>query len=286
MTSDRDDADRLIATICQWDQVVVALSGGVDSSVVAAAAVRARPGKAIAVTADSPSVARWQLETAVRIANELSIEHHIVETSEVDKEPYRRNDRNRCFHCKQTLYDALDAIAQRFPAATLLSGTNADDLSDHRPGIQAGHAAGVCTPLADLGFGKQTVRNIASHFGLTNADLPASPCLASRIAYGTEVTPERLAMIEAAESWLRERGFFEFRVRLHADGLARIEVPREQLSRLIALDEHGNVSDAMRELGFRYVTVDLQGFVSGSMNRVVVPLHTGDKLPTSAENRR
>jgi uncharacterized protein len=268
--SPEQDAQRLLSLLQSYRQVVVALSGGVDSSVVAAAAHRARLELAIAVTADSPSVPRWQLETARTIAAEIGIEHHILPTGEADRQEYRRNDNQRCFFCKQTLYWSLAAFTCRYPNMTILSGTNADDLGDYRPGIEAGNQSGVVTPLADLGLGKSQVRAIASHFGLSNRDLPASPCLASRIAYAVEVTPERLRQIERAEDWLRQQGFREFRVRLHADQLARIEVPKDQLPRLIEMDHDGELTREFQSIGFKFVTIDLEGFRSGSMNRVLV----------------
>ena len=272
MSSTDQDAKRLSAWLSGLDRVVVAFSGGVDSSVVAAAAVRSDLSSLVAVTADSPSVARWQLDLARRVALEIGIKHCIVRTDEVDRPAYRRNDHARCFHCKETLYAALADISGRYRDATIVSGTNADDLGDYRPGIEAGRIAGVRMPLAELGLSKSAIRAVASHFGLSNHDLPASPCLASRIAYGTEVTADRLARVERAEAWLRDRGFAQLRVRLHAGELARVEVPRPQLPQLIELDRTGEMTRAMKGLGFQYVTVDLQGFQSGSMNRVLVSL--------------
>lgn len=268
--SPEKDAQRLLSLIQSYRQVVVALSGGVDSSVVAAAAHRAPLKLAIAVTADSPSVPRWQIETARTVAAEIGIEHHIMPTGETELKEYRRNDNRRCFYCKQTLYASLQQLTDRYPDMTVLSGTNADDLGDYRPGIEAGKQSGVVTPLATLGLGKSQVRAIADHFGLSNKQLPASPCLASRIAYAVEVTPERLGQIERAEDWLRHRGFTEFRVRLHADQLARIEVPRDQLAPLIELDRDGDLTREFQSIGFKFVTIDLEGFRSGSMNRVLV----------------
>lgn len=268
------DVTRLIDLMRGLDSVVVAFSGGVDSSVVAAAAVQACGSAAIAVTADSPSVARWQLKTARRVAREIGIEHVVTPTGEIERVDYRRNDQSRCFYCKETLYAALACIAEGYRSATILSGTNADDLQDHRPGIKAGRIAGVRTPLAELGIGKERVRKLAQRFGLSNHDLPASPCLASRVALGIEVTAERLGRVEQAEELLRSRGFDQVRVRLHADQLARIEVPPDQLARLIELDQSVGLTSQLRDLGFRYVTVDLQGFESGSMHRSIVSLET------------
>lgn len=272
MPTPQQDAQQLVSTLSSLGPVVVAFSGGVDSSVVAAAAHRAVPCLAVAVTAQSPSVPRWQIEWAQRIAAEIGIEHHLLATAEGDRQQYRRNDNRRCFFCKETLYESLDRFARRFSDATIVSGTNADDLGDHRPGIQAGSLAGVVTPLADLGISKARVRDLAKHFGLSNSDLPASPCLASRIAYGTEVTAERLRRIEQAEDWLRLQGLSELRVRLHQDELARIEVPKDQIELLVQMDSDGRMSRVFRDLGFQFVTIDLEGFRSGSMNRVLVSL--------------
>ena len=240
--SAEQDAQRLVSMLGELRRVVVAFSGGVDSSVVAAAASRANLELAIAVTADSPSVARWQIKLAQQIASEIGIEHHLLPTAEGDRPDYRRNDQRRCFCCKETLYTSLETFAHRYGQVTMVSGTNADDLGDYRPGIEAGRQSRVVTPLADLGLTKLRVRALAEHFGLSNANLPASPCLASRIAYGTEVTPQRLRRIEQAEDWLRQRGLTSFRVRLHADELARIEVRKEEIPNLIQLDEGGELT--------------------------------------------
>lgn len=262
----------LVTFLGRFDSIVVAFSGGVDSSVVAAAARRSgRP--CVAVTAKSPAVAAWQLELATRVADQIGIRQIITETDEWQRDGYRRNDRDRCYHCKQSLYDFLGAISKQ-QDGTIVSGTNADDLGDHRPGIAAGREADVVTPLADLGIGKLAVRRLARRLGLSNAELPASPCLASRIAYGVEVTPERLSMVERAEDWLRHRGWAELRVRLHADQLARIEVPSDQVESLARLAAQEDLTAAFTQFGFRYVTVDLQGLKSGSMNRVLVQLES------------
>lgn len=266
-----DDADHLIAWFNNHDagHFVVALSGGVDSTVVLAAA--ARSGKSvIGVTAISPAVPVWQVDMARSVADHIGVEHRTVTTNESERPEYQRNHSDRCFFCKQTLYHHLQPIAESM-SATIVSGTNADDLGDHRPGIDAGRQAGVAMPLADLRIGKLGVRSIAATWRLPNADLPAAPCLASRIAYHVEVTPERLQRIERAEFWLRERGFSDLRVRLHADELARIEVPTAELPRVIDLVQTADLVATFRSWGFRYVSLDLAGLRSGNLNDVLLP---------------
>ena len=285
------DADRLIAFLADHPRLVVAFSGGVDSSVVLAAALRARLEHVVAMTASSESVARWQLELSKQIAAHLQVEHWVSQTSEVSRLEYQRNDRQRCYFCKQTLYTTIEAevkrrLGDRMDTYSVASGTNADDLGDYRPGIEAGREQGVLTPLADLGIGKERVRELAQQWGLPNHDLPASPCLASRIAYGVEVTSDRLDRVERAEKWLYQRGFREFRVRLHAEELARIEVGKSEQTRLCELDSEGGLTKHFRQLGFQFVTLDLEGFRSGSLNRTLVSIDipVEDNAEDSAED--
>ena len=266
----QEDADRLQALLRSLQRVVIAFSGGVDSSVVAAAAQAANLKLAIAVTADSPSVPAWQLKIAKTVAAEIGIDHQIVHTDEVTRPNYRRNDDRRCFYCKETLYGALRLVADAFPGTTVVSGTNADDLGDYRPGIDAGRRRGVVAPLADLRLGKAQVRELAKHYQLTNHSLPASPCLASRIAYGVEVTPDRLGRIEKGEDHLRQLGFDQCRVRLHEGELARIEVSKDLIGKLIDLDHDDSITRHFQGIGFRFISVDTSGFRSGSMNRVLI----------------
>ncbi|MCO8120842.1 ATP-dependent sacrificial sulfur transferase LarE [Stieleria sp. TO1_6] len=297
-------AEALVRWFDQHRTVFVAFSGGVDSSVVLAAALRSSaqrckaatttaPGNSIsvtAVTARSPSVAQWQLQTAATVAQELGATQQVIDTDELALPAYAANDSRRCFHCKTTLYRSLhqlvDAVTAQTrqtaepqtDAITIVSGTNADDLGDYRPGIAAGDEAGVQTPLADLGIGKAAVRDIARQFGLSNAELPAAPCLASRIAYGVQVTPERLTRIEQAEDYLRSLGLSELRVRLHPGELARIEIPLDQIDRLLCDQTRKQLSGRLIQLGFQYVTLDLQGLSSGSMNRPLVSLQLPDPI--------
>jgi uncharacterized protein len=291
-------AQRLIRAMADLVPCVVAFSGGVDSAVVAAAAARADQvaasadqatsradravgGRSVAVTAFSPAVPMVQREIALRVAKEIGIEHRVVETGELSIAEYSRNDTRRCFFCKQTLYQALDLIAAEAAnwdrgqasgageSRPIVSGTNADDLGDYRPGIEAGRQVGVRTPLADLGIGKADVRRIAARWGLSVAELPAAPCLASRVAYGVEVTQARLKMIEGGEAWLAARGFSPLRVRLHPGEMARIEVAPQAIADLVRQPLLDDLNRHFSRLGFRAVTVDLAGFRSGSLNQLV-----------------
>ncbi len=271
------DAESLVSLLRGYRRVVVAFSGGVDSSVVAVACQKANLEFTCAVTAQSPSVPAWQMETAVALASEIGIPHRVVLTDELDNSDYQRNDSNRCFYCKDTLYASITQLIDKVVddqgrEVTVVSGTNHDDLGDHRPGITAGNRRQVVTPLAMLKFGKSKVRELALHFGLSNHDLPAAPCLASRIAYGVEVTHQRLTQIEQGEAWLRDQGVTECRVRLHHDGLARIEVPRNLLESVLELDSDGHLVNQFKQFGFNFVTLDLEGFQSGKLNRAIVPL--------------
>ena len=271
------DAKSLVSLLRGYRRVVVAFSGGVDSSVVAVACQKANLEFTCAVTAQSPSVPAWQMETAVALASEIGIPHRVVLTDELDNSDYQRNDSNRCFYCKDTLYASITQLIDKVVddqgrEVTVVSGTNHDDLGDHRPGITAGNRRQVVTPLAMLKFGKSKVRELALHFGLSNHDLPAAPCLASRIAYGVEVTHQRLTQIEQGEAWLRDQGVTECRVRLHHDGLARIEVPRNLLESVLELDSDGHLVNQFKQFGFNFVTLDLEGFQSGKLNRAIVPL--------------
>lgn len=270
-------ADDLIKRMRSMRKVVVAFSGGVDSSVVAAAGFAALSDQAIAVTAISPSVASWQRTMAERIAREIGIEHRTVQTNEMDLADYRRNDSRRCYFCKQALYQSLESILASFADYSIVSGTNADDLGDYRPGLKAGREQNVQTPLADLGYSKQDVRDLANHFGLTNHQTPASPCLASRIAYGIEVTPQRLLLVDQCESWLRDRGFEDVRVRIEppkressqvetAAEHARIEVPLADIDRLNRLQSRGELGRFFEGKPVGSYAVDPRGLRSGNLN--------------------
>lgn len=259
----------------QAGQLIVALSGGVDSAVVAKACYLAVGDRCTLATGDSPSLARQELLDAQQVANQIGAPHLIVKTLELEDANYQRNDLRRCYFCKSHLFENL---SQRFPEVVILTGTNFDDLGDYRPGLQAANEHQIRAPLAELGYTKNSVRLLAEHWHLVVQDKPASPCLASRIAYGVEVTPERLARIEAAESFIRNLGLKEFRVRLHAGELARIEVPVHQIAPLADENCRTQILNELKRLGFRFVTLDLGGFVSGSLNQLIQIQASADEL--------
>jgi uncharacterized protein len=261
--------DRLLEVLRALGRVAVAFSGGIDSTVVACAARLALGERAVAVTADSPSVPRAEIEEARRLALQIGIEHRIVRTAEFASPDYRRNDGSRCYHCKDELYGRIEALLPELEGAVICSGANLDDLGDYRPGLVAAAEHQVRHPLQEAGCTKSDVRALARHWGLPTWDKPASPCLSSRLAPGVEVTPERTARVEAAEGYLRRLGYRECRVRLHEGELARVEVPAAELSRLADPELRADFVRALKELGFRFVTLDLEGFRSGSLNELV-----------------
>ena len=254
---------RLKARLTSLERVVVAYSGGVDSALVAYVAARTLGDDALAVTSGSRSLKRSDLALAQALAKKWGMRHRVIHTDEVAKAAYRANPVNRCFHCKTTLYEALARIASDEGFAHVANGTNTDDLGDHRPGLRAAADFSVVAPLVDAGFAKADVRALATQLGLENADKPQAACLSSRFPYGSHITEERLAQVEAAEDALAELGFTQFRVR-HHEAVARIEVVPEELPRAIA--QSAEVERRVRAAGFRYVAVDLGGFRSGSLN--------------------
>ena len=249
------------------ERVVVAYSGGVDSAYLTARAHHVLGDRALAVPAVSPSLSARELTAAKRLAAERGWRHDVVTTHEVEREEYARNDPDRCYWCKTELFDVLAPLATELSAAVVV-GTNLDDLGDIRPGLRAARERSARAPMVEAGIRKQEVRDLSLALGLPTADKPASPCLASRFAYGVRVTPEGLERIERAEETVRALGFEVFRVRDHGE-LARVEVPKEDLSR--AFDVREQLEEGLRALGWRYVTLDLTGFRSGSMNEVLAP---------------
>lgn len=262
-------ADRLLAAFAEFPSCLVAYSGGVDSAVVAKAAALALGDRALAVTGVSASLAAGELDAARELAAAIGVAHVELATDELADADYLRNAHDRCFHCKTELYRQLRAEADRRGFATVVNGANADDLGDFRPGMQAAADYGVRSPLAECGLSKADVRALARHWNLSAWDKPATPCLSSRVVYGLSITPERLARIDAAEQALRALGISPVRVRLHADDLARIEVPVDFILQLADSPTREAIAAKLRELGFKYVTLDLEGFRSGSFQQLV-----------------
>ena len=255
-------------SITRHRSVVVAYSGGVDSSVVLRVAHAALGARAIGVIGRSDSYAERELALALDQAARFGARIEVVSTGELADPRFRANPSDRCYHCKTELYRELAEVARREGAAAVLDGTIVDDLGDWRPGRRAAEEHQVRSPLADLGFSKADVRSVAVHYGLDSHDKPASPCLASRIPYGTEITREALGMVERGEALLRDLGFSELRLR-HHDDLARVEVPIAELSRLLDPALRERLVAGLRGLGYRWVTLDLEGFRSGSLNRAL-----------------
>jgi pyridinium-3,5-biscarboxylic acid mononucleotide sulfurtransferase len=276
-------ADALEQVLGSLGSVAVALSGGVDSAVVAAAAHRALKAQAMAFTGDSPSVARAELQIAMETAALIGIRHAVVPTGEFNSPAYVANDGSRCYHCKSTLYDAAITHMTGWGVEWVASGANLDDLGDYRPGLQAAAERKVRHPLVEAGLNKTQVRQLARHYGLPIWDKPASPCLSSRIAPGIQATPERVARVESAEAFLRSLGYPVCRVRVHADELARVELPVHELPGFLNAGHHEALTDKLLALGFRFVTIDLRGFKSGSLNSLI-PLGIRSKFQTMQEN--
>lgn len=266
-----EKCDALLARLVELESCAVAFSGGVDSAVVAKAAHLALGSKAIAVTGVSASLAEGELEEARRVADLIGIRHVVLDTQEFANTAYRRNAPDRCYHCKTELYTQMGGLTERLGVAAIVNGANADDRGDWRPGMKAATEHEVLSPLAECELTKAEVRQLAALWKLPVADKPAAPCLSSRIAYGEEVTPERLHMIDQAEQLLRGLGLREVRVRYHRGDLARLEVPAAALPALCSEATRLMLVERLRELGFKFITLDLEGFRSGSLNA----LHQG-----------
>ena len=263
----RREAD-LYQRLSAYPSILVAYSGGVDSAYLAWAANRARPGQVLAVTADSPSYPRRHREMAEAVARQFHLPHEFVHTSELDRPEYRANASDRCYHCKTELYEHLSRVAAQRGFAVVVDGNNADDRGDHRPGRQAAREFGVESPLDAAGLTKADIRALAREAGLPVWDEPASACLSSRIPYQSEVTSDKLATIERAEELMRALGFRVFRVR-HHEAVARLEIARDEMARALEADTSAALVAGLKAIGYKYVSLDLQGYRTGSLNEVL-----------------
>lgn len=258
----------LLARLADAGSVIVALSGGADSVYLAWAAQRALGERALSVTALSPSFSAHDRAAVDEFVRAFGIHHEFAETHEMENPAYRANAADRCFYCKDELFSVLDALAQQRGFAATAYGVNADDTLDFRPGHRAAKEHRVLAPLLDAGLHKSEIRQLSQRAGLPTWDRPASACLASRVPYGTEVTAERLTLIERGEAALRELGFRQFRVRLH-DKLARVEIAPEEMDRAFSKEASTAISQALKRVGFTYVALDLEGYRQGSLNETL-----------------
>jgi uncharacterized protein len=265
LAAKRSGLNRLLAPL---GRTLVAYSGGTDSAFLAWAAHQVLGGRMLAVIADSPSLARFQLADAIAFAREQHIPLEIIPTAELNRPEYVRNDSSRCFHCKDELFTVMKGFGATGGFETIAYGVNLDDKSDFRPGQAAASQHGVSAPLLDAGLTKEDVRALAREAGLRIWDKPASACLSSRIEYGRPVTTSALNAVEQGEEALRQLGFRQFRVRHHGE-IARIEIARDELPRALNLEMSAEFTRIFKSLGFKFVTLDLEGFRSGSMNALL-----------------
>ena len=261
--------EQLLDVMRSLESCAVAMSAGVDSTVVAKAAQLALGDRAVALTGASASLADGELDEARALTKLIGIRHEVITTDELDDAQYRQNTSDRCFHCKTELYTQMAARADRLGLRVLVNGANADDAGDYRPGMEAARQHQVRSPLLECSIGKQQVRELAEAWNLPVWNKPAAPCLSSRVAYGQEVTPERLAMIDQAEQYLRSHGMPSVRVRYHDGDMARIEVPVDLIQSICRDDFRSGLVEFLRKLGFKFVALDLEGFRSGSLNTLL-----------------
>jgi pyridinium-3,5-biscarboxylic acid mononucleotide sulfurtransferase len=259
---------RLYDLLRTFDSAIVAFSGGVDSAYLAWAATQVLGSRALCITADSPSYPDRHRQLALTVARDFGLRHEIVRTAELERPEYRANPVNRCYYCKHELFTTLTAIARDRGVSVVVDGNNADDRGDYRPGRQAAREFGVRSPLDEADLGKDDIRELSRLAGLPTWDEPASACLSSRIPYHSEVTVEKLRMIEQAEDVLRALGFRVFRVR-HHDALARLEIGRDEMARALEPDVRDRLVRDIRAVGYHHVVIDLQGYRMGSLNEGV-----------------
>ena len=258
--------DRLRSLLSNMGSVLVAYSGGIDSAFVLKVAHEQLRERAVGVTAVSPTFPSSELEAAKLVAQEIGVRHDIVQTDQLEISEFVRNDAARCFHCKTDLYKLLESVRQANTFSHIVDGTNLDDLGDDRPGIKAAREWGVRSPLLESELSKTDIRLLAKDLGLSNWDKPAAACLSSRIPRGMPITIEKLGRIEAAENLLQHEGFRHFRVRDHGD-IARIEAGQEDIPALVNPERRERISTKLKELGFKFITVDLEGYRPGGVSR-------------------
>jgi uncharacterized protein len=266
--SPEEKEEHLLSRLAGIPSLIVALSGGADSAYLAWAANRALGNRALSVTALSPSFSAHDKEQVDQLVQILDMCHEYIETQEIDNPAYRSNQPDRCYFCKDELFSKLDKLALSRGFAAVAYGVNADDTLDFRPGHRAATEHQVLAPLLDTGLAKSEIRTLSRRAGLPTWDRPASACLASRVPYGTEVTPERLALVERGEAALRELGFRQFRVRIH-DNLARVEISLEEMTRALSPEMAAAIGQRLKAAGFAYVALDLQGYRQGSLNEAL-----------------
>ncbi|TAL57654.1 MAG: ATP-dependent sacrificial sulfur transferase LarE [Nanoarchaeota archaeon] len=267
MQSANEKLKKLKEILAGFDSVIIAFSGGVDSTLLLKVSHDVLGEKVIAVTATSPSMPAKELESTKKLAEEIGVKHFVVQTKELEGEGYRKNSGDRCYHCKTELYSRLDSIGKEFAGAVVLNGLNLDDVEDYRPGMKAANEWKVRSPLKEAQMTKAEIRFLSKEFGLQTHDKPASPCLSSRIPHGLEVTEEKLRQIELGEDYLHGLGIRELRLRHHGD-ICRIEVNPSDFQALI--ENNREITKEMKKLGFKFVTMDLLGFRTGALNEVLV----------------